>query len=96
VVEDIVKTSPTKEESHDDKNIKNLFCHPLENNKMKCSSLIINPLVMNRSWDTMFMKNNAKKKRKEFNEVQHVENLDETSIFILSLDEVVQPFIPPT
>jgi hypothetical protein len=37
----------------------------------------------------------SKKKRNNFNEVQHVEDLDETSIFILSFDEVVQPCIPP-
>jgi len=62
---------------------------------MKRSSLRINPLVMKRCLKNMSLNKTSKKKRENFNEVKHVEDLDETSIFILPINEVVQSCIPP-
>jgi hypothetical protein len=53
---------------------------------------------MKRLCNSVSMKKLAKKKWKNFDKLQHVENLDETSISFLLLDEgeVVQFFLPPT
>jgi len=54
---------------------------------MKHSALRIKPLVMKRHWSNISMKKSSKKRRKNFDKVQHVENPDETSIFVLPLHE---------
>jgi hypothetical protein len=64
---------------------------------MKNPSLIIKPLMMKRCGSNMSRKKSSKKKKKNHEEVQHVVNLDETSvsIFPLDKDEVVQTYFPP-
>jgi hypothetical protein len=90
-VQDLDKTLPSREESLSDENNKIFLFEPPRNNQMKHSTLRIKPLVMKRSWRGMCMKKN-----KNFDEVRHVKNLDETSVPVLPLDEdeVVQPCFP--
>jgi hypothetical protein len=64
---------------------------PFWKKKTKCYVLRIKPLVMKRRWRGMSMK-----RKKNFDEVQHVEKPHETSLSFLPLDEgeVVQPCFP--
>jgi hypothetical protein len=70
---------------------------PFRKSDMRRSALRIKPLVMKRCWRGMYMKKDDMKKNKNSNEFQHVENLDETLMPILPLDEdeVVHPSFPP-
>jgi hypothetical protein len=61
-VQDLDKTSPTKEKAHDDEKNKSFLFNPLENNQMKCSSLRIKPLVMKRCLKNMSMKKAPRRK----------------------------------
>jgi hypothetical protein len=65
---------------------------PFGENQTKRSILRIKPLVMKRRWRSMSMK-----RKKNSDEVQHVEEPCETSLSFLPLDEgeFVQPCFPP-
>jgi hypothetical protein len=95
-VQDLDKTSPTREQAYNDEKSKSSLFDPFGNNQMKQSALRIKPLVMKRCWSSMSMKNVANRRRKNSDKVQHVENLDETFVSVLLLDEgeVVQLCFP--
>jgi hypothetical protein len=86
-VRDLDKTSPAKEKAHDGEKNKSLFFNPLENNQMKHSSLRIKPLVMKRFLKNMPMKKVPRRKGRIMIKCKHVEDLDETLVSILPLDE---------
>jgi hypothetical protein len=57
--------------------------NPFGKGKIKCSVLRIKPLVIKRQWRSMPIK-----RKKNYDEVQHVDNSHEASLSFLMFDEV--------
>jgi hypothetical protein len=96
-VQDLEKASPPREEAHDGEKNKSYPFDLPRNNQMKHYVLRINPIVMKRHRRGISVKKDALKKKKNLDEVLHIENTDETlvSILLLDEDESVQPCFPP-
>jgi hypothetical protein len=59
---------------------------------------MVKPFFMKSHWNDMPMKGGAKKRGKDSNKVKHVEDPDQTLVYVFLLDEdkIVQPYPPPS